>query len=112
MGRNDISRTIGGLQFAIALSVVAAAGPCAAASVVQDISGAASSRYQFFWGQSFTTPAGTGWNHVSFNFYDLTVTPYAAGIGYMFDAAFAGTPAQLATAAALAVSAPANGSTL
>lgn len=99
-----------GLRYAFVWSIVGAAIPCAATSIVQDVSGTASSRYQFFWGQSFTTPAGTGWRNVSFNFYDLALTPYAAGTGYLFDAAFAGTPAGLATAAALAVSAPANGS--
>lgn len=100
-----------GLRHAIAWSIVSVAVPCAAASIVQDTSGTASSRYQFFWGQSFTTPAGTGWRNVTFNFYDLTSTPYAAGTGYLFDAAYAGTPAGLAAAGALAVSAPANAST-
>ncbi len=94
----------------LALAAAMAAVPATAATIVQDRSGTASSRYQFFWGQSFTTPVGTGWNDISINFYDLTPAPYAAGTGYLFDHAFAGTPAGLATAAALAVSAPANGS--
>jgi PEP-CTERM motif len=80
-----------------------------ATTIVQDTSGSTSSRFQFFWGQSFTTPTGGPWSSVTFNFYDLTLAPYAAGTGYLFTAAYAGTPANLASAGAVAVSAPADG---
>jgi hypothetical protein len=106
-----MKRALTTLASVLTLGTAVLAPPANAASIVQDTSGNTSSRFQFYWGQSFTTPAGTGWNNVSFNFYDLTLTPYAAGVGYLFGAAYAGTPAQLATAGALAVSAPANGST-
>lgn len=81
-----------------------------AATIVQDTSGSTSSRFQFFWGQSFTTPTGGPWSSVTFNFYDLTLTPYAAGTGYLFTAAYAGTPANLASAGAVAASALSDGS--
>ncbi|MEY2883158.1 MAG: hypothetical protein RL490_882 [Pseudomonadota bacterium] len=109
MGRAGKSGA-GRLHLAVLFALTATAAPCAAASIVQDISGTSSSRFQFYWGQSFTTPAGSGWRDISFNFYDQSQLPYAAGTGYLFDRAYTGTPAGLATAAALAVSMPANGS--
>lgn len=93
-----------------ALATVAVAAP-AAAAIVEDRTGVSSSRFQFYWGQSFTTPVGIGWNNVSFNFYDLGAAPFALGTGYLFTSAYAGTPAGLAAAGALAASAPADGST-
>lgn len=95
---------------AAVLALLSAAAPVLAGTIVADTSGNQSSRFQFYWGQSFTTPAGTGWNNISFNFYDLSLAPYAAGQGYLFGRAYAGTPAGLAAAGALAVSAVANGS--
>lgn len=89
--------------------VLTATAQAQAATIVEDTSGSSSSRFQFFWGQSFTTPTGGPWSSVTFNFYDLTSSPYAAGTGYLFTAAYAGTPANLASAGAVAVSAPADG---
>jgi hypothetical protein len=97
------------LPIMIAL-LVAGAAPLQAATIVEDVSGATSSRFQFFWGQSFTTPTGGPWSDVTFNFYDLTRTPYAAGTGYLFATAYSGTPANLGAAGALAVSGVADGS--
>jgi hypothetical protein len=93
------------------LASVAVVSPAAAAVIVEDRTGVTSSRFQFYWGQSFTTPVGTGWNNLSFNFYDLGAVPFALGTGYLFESAYAGAPAGLAAAGALAVSAPADGST-
>jgi len=98
------------LTMLMATVILALASPLSAATIVGDTSGAGSSRLAFFWGQSFTTPTGGPWTDITFNFYDLTGTAYAAGTGYIFAAAYSGTPANLATGGALAVSAPANGS--
>jgi hypothetical protein len=98
------------LTILMATAILALTSPLCAATIVSDTSGASSSRFQFFWGQSFTTLTGGPWTDITFNFYDLTGTPYAAGTGYIFAAAYTGTPANLANGGALAVSAPANGS--
>ncbi len=90
--------------------LVASTAPLHAATIAEDVSGTTSSRFQFFWGQSFTTPAGGPWRDIAVNFYDLTHTPYAAGTGYLFAAVYSGTPAQLSAAGALAVSSVADGS--
>lgn len=93
------------------LATVAVSTPAAAAAIVEDRTGISSSKFQFYWGQSFTTPSGTGWNNITFNFYDIGAAPFALGTGYLFANAYIGAPSGLASAAALAVSAPADGST-
>ena len=52
-----------------------------------------------YWGQSFTTPAGGPWEDLTFNFYtspnDVTITPIAAGTGYLLTQQYTGTPANI-----------------
>ncbi len=110
-----MTRTIrsGKMLFALCAATLGATNaiaPANAAVVVQDISGVTSSRFRFFWGQSFTTPVATTWNNISFSLYDQFYDPAAVGIGYIFASAYVGAPDGLATAGALAVSAPTNSS--
>jgi len=57
-------------------------------------------------GQSFTTPAGGPWNHITFNFFsdNSDTTAVAAGTLYIFKSAFTGTPADLSLSTFLAKS--------
>lgn len=96
--------------FAVLLAISAIATPAAAALIAQDRTGVRSSRFQFYWGQSFTTPSGTKWNNVTFNFYDISGAPLALGTGYLFTNAYVGAPSGLGAAAAVAISAPGDGS--
>src|SRR5215813_15598384 len=59
-----------------------------------------------FPGQSFTTPAGGPWNHITFNFFsdNSDTTAVAAGTLYIFKSAFTGTPADLNSSTPLAKS--------
>ncbi|MFN8608543.1 MAG: hypothetical protein U0931_13480 [Vulcanimicrobiota bacterium] len=52
----------------------------------------------FFWGQSFTVVSAGPVDHIVFNFFsDLAATvPQAAGTGYLFSAAYSGSPGGLA----------------
>lgn len=86
--------------------------PLSAANAViitQDQSGTATSSGGFFWGQSFTTGAGTGWNNITFNLYDPQNNPLAGGTGFIFASQFAGTVANLASGSPLAISVSSGG---
>jgi hypothetical protein len=85
----------------LALLPLSAAG---AVVITEDQSGFSTSGTGVYWGQSFTTGAGAGWNDISFNFYTPSNTPLAAGTGYIFASAYAGTVANLGSASPLAVS--------
>ena len=57
-----------------------------------------------YWGQSFTTPSVGPWDDLTFNFYtspnqDFTITPIAAGTGYLFTQAYTSTLANLGSTA-------------
>src|SRR5262245_22182496 len=56
-----------------------------------------------FVGQSFTTPAGGPWNHITFNFFG-SGTAVAEGTLYIFTSAFTGGPADLSRSTPLAMS--------
>src|SRR5262245_1264213 len=60
----------------------------------------------FFVGQSFTTPAGGPWNHITFNFFsdNAGMTATADGTLYIFNSAYTGTPADLSLSRPLAKS--------
>lgn len=65
---------------------------------------------QFYVGQSFTTSSGNGWKDISLNFYyPAGNTPVSFGTGYIFSAAYAGSPAGLGSTHALGVANSAAG---
>jgi hypothetical protein len=55
-------------------------------------------------GDSFTTPSGTSYDDITFNYFSNVpaTTPLAAGILYLFTSAYSGTPAGLSGAGAVA----------
>jgi hypothetical protein len=53
----------------------------------------------FFVGQSVTTPGTGPWNDLAFNWFDLSGAAVAGGTLFVYDQAFAGTPAALNAAA-------------
>jgi hypothetical protein len=53
----------------------------------------------FFVGQSVTTPGAGPWNDLAFNWFDLNGAAVAGGTLFVYDQAFAGTPAALNAAA-------------
>jgi len=57
-----------------------------------------------YFGESFTTPAGGAWNHITFNFYATAAsgstpasTPAAAGTAFLLTQEYLGTPAALSS---------------
>ena len=70
--------------------------------LVTDTAGPGSATDAF--GQSVTTPAGGPFNNITFNFYNVAGAPTAAGILYIFNSVYGGTPNGLAGAGALAAS--------
>ncbi|MFQ3666001.1 MAG: PEPxxWA-CTERM sorting domain-containing protein [Sphingomonadaceae bacterium] len=94
----------------ILLAFVAWAGVAHASAIIaENLDGTEISNPLFAWGQSFTTPAGPGWNQISVNFYSDPGVPVAAGTGYLFLSAYTGTPNQLSASTPLAT-ATSNGS--
>jgi hypothetical protein len=53
----------------------------------------------FFVGQSVTTPGTGPWNELTFNWFDPNGAAVAGGTLFVYDQAFAGTPAALSAAA-------------
>src|SRR5262249_2120377 len=85
-------------MFGVLLAVL----PASAATIATHTDGNA--RFRGFPGQSFTTPAGGPWNHITFNFLANDRTAQAAGTLYIFTSAFNGSPNDLSTSTPLAKS--------
>ncbi len=61
------------------------------ASVIQQYTAGINGANDYYWGQSFTTPSGGPWNHVTFNFFtEGTSDPLAEGTAYIFSFPYGG----------------------
>ncbi len=74
----------------LGVSAVAQAGV-----IAQNTLGGLPNTGGFYYGQSFTTAAGYGWDHIIFSFLDDTPTEFAIGTGYLFTQEYLGLPGGL-----------------
>jgi hypothetical protein len=74
-------------------------GSATATTIVENLGGPTMSFGQWYWGESFVTPAGLTWNNLTFNFFsDVPAsTPIAAGTAFLLSQQYLGTPAALNT---------------
>ena len=63
--------------------------------IVQNTLGGTPNTAGFYYGQSFTTAAGYGWDHIIFSFLNDTPAEFAIGTGYLFTQEYLGLPGGL-----------------
>src|SRR5262245_59696837 len=78
-------------MFGVLLAVL----PASAATIATHTDG--NDVFKYIPGQSFTTPAGGPWNHITFNFFTPTGTATAGGTLYIFTSPYTGTPEDLSS---------------
>jgi len=95
-GGQTLKRSLLWIAFAAAVTLAPAQ------TILQVTSGTGSATEWF--GQSFTTPAGGPWNHITFNFFSTPAsgstpasTPAAAGTAFLLTQEYLGTPAALSS---------------
>jgi hypothetical protein len=73
----------------------------ASATIITSNTGGTANGNPSFYGQSFTTPSGTAYDDISFNYFSNLppTTPTAAGTLYLLSSAYTGTPAALSSSA-------------
>jgi PEP-CTERM motif len=86
----------------IAVLMCLASLAASAGIVVQYTGGTEVSASPWFFGESFTTPAGGPWSNLAFNFFSNVppVTPAAAGTAFLLTREYLGTPAGLSSGTA------------
>jgi hypothetical protein len=97
---NGITKSLLGAAFA--MSLCAGAGSASSAVLAQELGGPDISTGAYYWGESFTTIAGSGFDNITVNFYAPDGSSLAAGTGYIFASAYGGTVSGLSSAGALA----------
>ena len=92
------------LRFVPVLVIVALVAFCPtlmrAVTIAENTAGTLSSGGGFYFGQSFTTVAGSPESNIAFNFFSdvPATTPYAVGTGFLLSMAYTGTPSSLSSA--------------
>jgi hypothetical protein len=89
------------MRLSLFATAVFCAGSLAAhASTLATVTGGTGQAAQVYQGQSFTVAGSGTYDDITFNFYDLSGNPTAAGTGYLFSSSYSGTPNGLSTATA------------